>query len=662
MKTSEQIVAEITNYFGYFPPFFELAKPNQELLLNLWQQTLFAYINNPLPTLFKEKLFAYLSRFCSIPYCIIHHSCLLLRLGMNACEVLQLLEMPTPTTTGIEFHLSKLTARSDSLPVRLELNSAIEASLLYCSTFIFLDPAKAKSCCRELLRILGTVAYQNLTIFLSYIKTYHNWIEAYPEADFDVDPLQSQLNTLLVDEPSLADFFRNYSQRAKLEYQDREEQLFAELVERKRKEEEARLLQSMMQAISESQSFHSALGVTLRKVCEFAGWNFGEAWIPNLDKATLQCSPAWYSTSTNLQLFRRLSEEYEFSPGVGLPGRVWVSKQIEWDKDISAMPETTYLRAQIARESGLKTGLGIPLIDGEQVLAVLVFYMFESHDEDEQLIELISALTQLGSTIQRKQAEEALRIAHDELEIRVRERTVELTKANENLIKEIVERKQVESALRQSEQRHCLSLQEKEVLLKEIHHRVKNNLQIISSLLNLQSNYLQDQQELDVFKVSQSRIESMALIHEKLYQSEDLARIEFAEYIEDLVMNLFSAFKVESDDIEFLLNIKQVFLDLDTSITCGLIINELVINSLKHAFTKTCKSRIHIAFDQDNDNKITIIVGDNGIGLSADFDFKNTQSLGLQLVDALTHQLGGSIELNRKSGTEFKITFTQKMS
>ncbi|AUB39254.1 CheY chemotaxis protein or a CheY-like REC [Nostoc flagelliforme CCNUN1] len=143
---------------------------------------------------------------------------------------------------------------------------------------------------------------------------------------------------------------------------------------------------------------------------------------------------------------------------------------------------------------------------------------------------------------------------------------------------------QVRRERKQAEEQIKASLQEKEVLLKEIHHRVKNNLQIISSLLNLQAEYIKDNQALEVFKDSQNRIESMALIHEKLYQSQDLAKINFADYIQDLVTNLFYSYNVNSSAISLKMNVEEVFLAIDAAIPCGLIINELISNSLKYAF------------------------------------------------------------------------------
>lgn len=218
---------------------------------------------------------------------------------------------------------------------------------------------------------------------------------------------------------------------------------------------------------------------------------------------------------------------------------------------------------------------------------------------------------------------------------------------------------EVRLARRRAEEQIKASLQEKEVLLKEIHHRVKNNLQIVSSLLNLQADYLKDKQALEIFKNSQNRIESMALIHEKLYQSQDLARINFAEYVQDLVASFFYAYEINSDAITLKINVEDVFLGIDAAIPCGLIITELVLNSLKHAFPVGNLGEICIDFRSLTDNKFALIVSDNGIGFPKKLDFQNTESLGLQLVNALVNQLSGTIVLNSNSGVEFKITFAE---
>ncbi|MDF5711061.1 MAG: PAS domain S-box protein [Nostoc sp. S4] len=202
------------------------------------------------------------------------------------------------------------------------------------------------------------------------------------------------------------------------------------------------------------------------------------------------------------------------------------------------------------------------------------------------------------------------------------------------------------------------SLLEKEVLLKEIYHRVKNNLQVISSLLNLQSAYIKDKDDLAIFQQTQQRIASIALIHEKLYQSQDLARINFGEYIRDLVASLFTAYEVNEDTITVSINIDEgVLLGLDTAIPCSLIIHELVSNSLKYAFPADKHGLICIELHQNNDNNFILRVSDDGIGLPSNFDLQKVASLGLQLVDALTSQLGGTLKIKGEMGVESQLKF-----
>jgi PAS domain S-box-containing protein len=213
------------------------------------------------------------------------------------------------------------------------------------------------------------------------------------------------------------------------------------------------------------------------------------------------------------------------------------------------------------------------------------------------------------------------------------------------------------TAQKQSEAQIKASLEEKEVLLKEIHHRVKNNLQIISSLLSLESESICDRHALEVFIDCQNRIESMALIHEQLYQSEDLTTIDFSAYTDTLVTNLVSSSEACSSNINLKIDINDIFLGIDTAVPCGLIINELVLNSLKHAFPEGRSGEICINVQQQSYNTLKLTIKDDGIGFPEDLDFENTESLGLQLVNILTNQIEGSITLKREGGTEFKIEF-----
>ncbi len=200
------------------------------------------------------------------------------------------------------------------------------------------------------------------------------------------------------------------------------------------------------------------------------------------------------------------------------------------------------------------------------------------------------------------------------------------------------------------------SLKEKEVMLKEIHHRVKNNMQVISSMLRLQAGYIEDPKALELFQESQNRVKSMALIHEKLYQSQDLARIDFADYLRNLTNHLFRSYSGRAD-ITLNIEVSDVRLGVDAGIPCGLIVNELVSNALKHAFPNGRPGQITVALRRENGTYV-LSVKDDGVGFPKDVDFRNTPSLGLQLVNTLVSQLDGSVELiSNGAGTEFRIEF-----
>jgi len=200
------------------------------------------------------------------------------------------------------------------------------------------------------------------------------------------------------------------------------------------------------------------------------------------------------------------------------------------------------------------------------------------------------------------------------------------------------------------------SLKEKEVLLREIHHRVKNNLQIISSMLNIQSSYIIDKKSQIIFEESRNRVRSMALIHEKLYQNESLSKLNLKEYVKELVDNLMKSYK-DINQIDVEIKINEIFLNADTAIPLGLIINELVSNSFKYAFPGERKGKIMLSIFPISSNRFRMTVKDDGIGLPGNFDFNNTDTLGLQLVNSLVSQLDGEIVLQNESGTQFDIDF-----
>lgn len=218
------------------------------------------------------------------------------------------------------------------------------------------------------------------------------------------------------------------------------------------------------------------------------------------------------------------------------------------------------------------------------------------------------------------------------------------------IARDITERKKAETQIRQS-------LHEKMVLLKEIHHRVKNNLQVISSLLMLQARHIKDGTIRTILDESRNRIHSIALVHEKLYGTQDLNHIDFAGYVGSLIKDITRVYN--RPDLAFFVNMPGIFLDINMGIPCGLIINELVSNCLKHAFPENRQGTIRIGLEKAPAGMYVLTVADDGTGFPPDLDFRNTASLGLQLINTLTAQLNGTLELFTGQGTTFRMTFPE---
>ncbi|MCX6683894.1 MAG: PAS domain S-box protein [Methanoregula sp.] len=265
---------------------------------------------------------------------------------------------------------------------------------------------------------------------------------------------------------------------------------------------------------------------------------------------------------------------------------------------------------------------------------------------------VMATIAQGRDITERKAAEEAIRTIGEDLERKVAERTSDLSDINLDLITEIEIRLDAEKQLNKT-------VGEKDVLLREVHHRVKNNLQIIISLLNLQSRYITDETTRSAFRECQSRVRAMALVHEKLYQSTDLTKLDLNNYLKFLGDNLFQFLGMKGKGITLTMDIRDIFLAIDTAIPVGLMINELISNSLKHAFPDGRKGNITLVIQRE-DHTLTILFQDNGVGIAEGFDWRNAESLGLRLVISLVEQLQGTIELDRKTGTMFTIFVKEK--
>jgi two-component sensor histidine kinase len=255
----------------------------------------------------------------------------------------------------------------------------------------------------------------------------------------------------------------------------------------------------------------------------------------------------------------------------------------------------------------------------------------------------------LRDIIRKTEAEADLARLTGRLEDRVLERTAELAQANDALIAEVCTRTIAEERLRQS-------LHEKDVLIKEIHHRVKNNLQVIVSLLYLQSKKTDDPTCAAALLDSQTRVKSMALIHENLYQSGDLASIDFDRYLRNLAGNLRVAYGIDQGNIRVITDAHDLNVSLTTAIPLGLIANELIANALKYAFADRESGEI-VLTGEKTASQITLVIRDNGRGIPEDLDWEHAESLGFNLVRMLVRQLKGNIRLDRTGGTQFIITF-----
>jgi PAS domain S-box-containing protein len=210
---------------------------------------------------------------------------------------------------------------------------------------------------------------------------------------------------------------------------------------------------------------------------------------------------------------------------------------------------------------------------------------------------------------------------------------------------------------KQKEARLLKLIGEKDVLLSEIHHRVKNNLQVIHSLLDLQSTRISDPAMLDVLRDSQNRIRSMGHIHQTLYQSQDFAEVDFGQFLDVLIPTLIASYGIDGNEISLAIKAEQVHLPLDAAVPCGLAVNELIANALKHAFPRGRGGEIQVSLTHDADRNVILSVSDNGTGLPDEVDMVNPATLGLQLVTLLADQLGGSVSVRRIDPTRFILKF-----
>ncbi len=274
--------------------------------------------------------------------------------------------------------------------------------------------------------------------------------------------------------------------------------------------------------------------------------------------------------------------------------------------------------------------------------------------QKEELLARVRVHLQLRALTQTLEQQNQLLTA----EVRQRVTTETALQQLNQKLETLVDRRAAQ--LRQTNEQLKLSLHEKEILLKEVHHRVKNNLNVIISLLSLQSKSFKDPKVLEVFENSKNRIYSIALVHEQLYQSQTFSQINCKDYIRQLVSGLFHSCNDGSAQIKLTFELDEIYLNIETAIPCGMIINEIVTNAIKYAFPEHRSGEIKISLKADKLKKYYLVIQDNGIGFPPEYDWKNASSLGLTLVRLLMKQLDGSIELQHDiNGVSFHIIFRE---
>jgi len=305
----------------------------------------------------------------------------------------------------------------------------------------------------------------------------------------------------------------------------------------------------------------------------------------------------------------------------GVVGRVFRTNEVQVVPDVSLDPDYV-----LEASSPLQSELAVPMRRGERLLGALNLESDQRDAFDSEEVQLVQSLA------------EAVSLALDNSRLYAAAQS------------ELAERKRAEDQIR-------ASLAEKEVLLKEIHHRVKNNLQVITSLLYLQSKDITDPTVRSLFLDSENRVRSIALVHERLYRSADLAQVNFGEYIRSLSGSLIGSYGDSSNSVRLVVDVEAVYLNIDVAIPCGLIMNELVSNCLKHAFPDGRPGEIRVELRRADDDHVILTVADDGVGFPKGLDARNTSSLGLQLVYTLTEQLGGKLELDGNAGATVRVVF-----
>lgn len=404
-RSRNALLAEIAARLGFVPPFFTPAEAAPEVLENLWRQTLSAYVENPLPAVLKERLFAYLSQFCAVPYCIVCHSCALRPLGLSAGEVLELLETPLPSAAEVERALDRL-AGSDPPDGCPEPGTPLFDAVFTAAVVSFLDPGGAEVVRAEVRRVLGRTLYAHLAVFLAYVASCHSWVESHPELSWEADErARRNLGPLLAGEPRLQDFFAGYQERiegARREGRTDVRELPLRLQRR------MALHQAAIRFLAEATAVRPPLPRLLEEIASALGWEVAEVWAAEPGGGTLSRVAAWSAPGAEDRDLEAVSDRLHFARGEGLPGRAWEAGRAVWTDDPAAVSGAE--RGELLRGTGRRTAIAVPMRVAAEIPGVLVLFTRRAEPRDEGLLELLETLgTQLGAALARASAVEARR-------------------------------------------------------------------------------------------------------------------------------------------------------------------------------------------------------------------------------------------------------------
>jgi signal transduction histidine kinase/CheY-like chemotaxis protein len=401
--TTDEITAAIVDRLGFVPPYFKPAEEDSLLLAQLWQQMLTAELDNPLPALFKERLSAYLSRYCAVPYSIVCHSSALAALGAPPADILALLETPVPSEAEIERALALLGETAAPLPAFPDPGSLLAAAILRVAVYFYLNRDRAVRCRAALRRLLGDGDYNHLMMLLAHIKASQVWVEAHPELSYELDRrVQEQLPGLLDAEPRLAEFFRLYRDRARREYRRLEEQLVADIDRHRATEEQLtqrieqlQMLYELNEAVGRAEAVEEIYGEALSGIARSLGTD--RASILLFDPDGVMRFKAWRGLSAE---YRQAVEGHSPWTRDTIDPRPVLVEDVREDKDL--VPILPVLAAERIRAAAF-----IPLTDERRLLGKLMVYYDHPHTFTEAEVQLaLNVAGHVGFALSRRHAEQ----------------------------------------------------------------------------------------------------------------------------------------------------------------------------------------------------------------------------------------------------------------